>query len=204
MQQYLIDIEYAATATIYSIWHELEEINKLDKELQVLIRVAQDKYRRADNLQESEDIDDYMTGVGLMWDAYFTEDKEAFHKDKEIDLKRKTLLTHEFAIASLSGSLLQMAKQGISIIHGGLANCPNGRLIGTQALKQIIWQGRNQAIHFEEGNFNPAVITCFDTLTKEINPKFNRFRTANLAFDIVELLSWKSFIDFKNDLSQLT
>ncbi len=204
MEQYLIDIEYAATATINSIWHELEEINKLDKDLQGLIRVAQDKYRRADSLQQSEDIDDYMTGIGLMWDAYFTEDKEAFHKDKEIDLKKQTFLTHEFAIASLSGSLLQMAKQGISIIHSGLANCPDGRLIGTQNLKQIIWQGRNQAIHFEEGNFNQAVITCFDTLTNEIDTKFNRFRIANLAFDIVELLNWKSFIDFKNDMAQFT
>ena len=203
MQQYLTDIEYAASSTIHSIWHELEEINKLDKDLQSLIRIAEDKYRRADNLQKSEDIDDYMTGVGLMWDAYFTEDKEAFHKDKEIESKRQTFLTHEFAIASLSGSLLQMAKQGISIVHSGLVNCPDGRLIGTQKLKQVIWQGRNQSIHYEEGNFTPAVITCFDTLASEIDSKFNRYRTANLAFEIVNLLGWKSFSDFKTDMTQL-
>jgi len=200
MQQYITDIEYAATNTIETIWQELKAINKMDKELVSLIRVAEDRYRRAARLQESEDMDDYLTGVGLIWDAYFTEDKEAYHKDTELEDKRQTYLTHEFAIGSLSGSLLQMAKQGISITHGSLQNCPDGRLIGTQPLKKVIWQGRNQAIHFEEGNFTQAVTNCFNQLTQEIDPKFNQFTTRNMAFDIVELLNWKSFDDFKNDL----
>ncbi|MBK7440459.1 MAG: hypothetical protein IPI65_02725 [Bacteroidetes bacterium] len=202
MQQYLNDIEYAATTTIHAIWQEQEAISKLDKEIIRLVKIAEDKYRRADNLQQSEDIDDYMMGVGLMWDAYFSEDKEAFHKDKDLEAKRQTYQTHEFAINSLSGSLLQIAKQGISIKHGGLPNCPNGRNIGTQFLKNVIWQARNQAIHFEEGNFKPQVVACFDSLTNDIDAKFNRFRTSNMAFEVVELLSWKTFDDFKNDMMQ--
>lgn len=200
MQQYIHDIEYAATITIQGIWNEKEAIGQMDKEVIKLAKIAEDKYRRAKNLQQSEDIDDYMTGIGLMWDAYFTEDKEAYLKDKELNVKMQTYLTHEFAINSLSGALLQFAKQGISIIHSGLTQCPDSRFIGSQSLKNIIWQARNQAIHFEEGNFKHPVIDCFDKLTNEIDPKFNRFRTSNMAFEIVELLNWKSFQDFKNDM----
>jgi hypothetical protein len=202
MQQYLTDIEYAATNIIHAIWQEQQAINKIDKEIIQLITIAEDKYRRAYKLQQSEDIDEYMMGIGLMWEAYFTEDKEAFHKNKEFDAKRLTYQTHNFAINSLSGSFLQIAKQGISIKHGGLPNCPNGRNIGTQFLKNVIWQARNQAIHFEEGNFNPQVVACFDSLSNDIDAKFNRFRISNMAFEVIELLSWKTFDDFSNDMMQ--
>jgi hypothetical protein len=202
MQQYLNDIEYAATITIHAIWQEQVAINKLDKEIIRLVKIAEDKYKRADNLQQSDDIDDYMMGIGLMWDSYFTEDKEAFHRDKDLEAKKQTYQTHEFAINSLSGSLLQIAKQGISIKHSGLPNCPNGRNIGTQFLKNVIWYARNQAIHFEEGNFNQQFVACFDNLSNDIAPRFNRFRTSSMAFEVVELLSWKTFNDFKNDMIQ--
>jgi hypothetical protein len=200
MNQYLQDIEYAASSVIDAIWREQAEIEHMDNKLVGLIRQAEDNYRRAENLQMEEDMDDYMGGVGLMWATYFGEEKEAYHLDKDLDAKRQTFLNHEFAIGSMSGALLQMAKQGISITHGGLTACPDGRLIGTVPLKQVVWQGRNQAIHFEEGKPNPAVVACFNTLEQEIDPKFKRFRIANLAFDIVTLLNWKTFNDFKLDM----
>jgi hypothetical protein len=203
MNQYLADIEYAATGVITQIWKEQTEISRLDAEVVRLSRIAEDKYRRAEAMQQNDDMDDYMMGVGLMWDAYFTEDKEAFHKKKELDAIRQTYLTHEFAINSLSGALLQFAKQGISIVHGGTRNCPNGRSIGSQHLKDVIWQGRNQSIHYEEANFSHAVVTCFNTLAADIDPKFSRYTAANMAFDIIDLLQWKTFADFQTDMMSL-
>jgi hypothetical protein len=202
MQQYLNDIEYAVTSIIHAIWQEQEAISKLDNEIIQLVKAADDKYQRAENIQQSEDIDDYMIGVGLMWEAYFNEDKEAYYMDKKLKVNIQTYQTHEFAINSLSGSLLQIAKQGISMKHGGLQNCPNGKNIGTQFLKNVIWQARNQAIHFEDGKFNPQVVACFDNLSIDIDPKFNRFRTSSMAYEVVELLGWKTFDDFKNDMMQ--
>lgn len=203
MEQYLIDIEYAATSIIKSIWVEKEAIEALDKELVQLIRLADDKYNRAENLQQSEDNDDFMMGVGLMWDAYFTEDKEAYHKDKELEKIKQTIFTHEFAINSLAAALLQFAKQGISIVHNGLGACPEGRFVGTQILKNIIWYSRNQALHFEEGKFSQPVKDCFEKLEAEVNPEFGKFRHSNMAFGIIELLNWRTFENFKNDLLSL-
>ena len=48
-------------------------------------------------------------------------------------------------------------KQGISIVHGGLGAAPNGRMIGSQPLKEVIWQGRNQGFHWAEQSFHPPV-----------------------------------------------
>lgn len=44
----------------------------------------------------------------------------------------------EFAVDTLAGGLLQIAKQGISIVHGNPHNCPSGRRIGSLTLKSII------------------------------------------------------------------
>lgn len=62
---------------------------------------------------------------------------------KEISVIKNTIINIEDSQKSLSGALLQIAKQGISIVHCGLANCPSGRSIGTNAIKKVIWQARN-------------------------------------------------------------
>lgn len=56
------------------------------------------------------------------------------------------------AIQAICGAILQIAKQGISVAHGGLSSAPTGRMIGSAAVRDIIWQGRNQSLHYEEGN----------------------------------------------------
>lgn len=55
----------------------------------------------------------------------------------------------------LSGSLLQYAKQGISMRWGPQkAGVPAGRDIHGLDLVELIWHGRNQAIHWEHGESN--------------------------------------------------
>src|SRR4051794_20405960 len=55
-------------------------------------------------------------------------------------------LTSTYAV--IAGAILQIAKQGLSLSHGPLGNCPAGRGIGSQTLSTVIWQGRNQAMHY--------------------------------------------------------
>jgi len=81
--------------------------------------------------------------------------------------------------------------------------CPAGRAINSETLKNVIWQGRNQSIHWDEGKFNTAVQNCFQALATNVDPKFSQLTTRSLAFDIVQLLEWKEFADFERDILSL-
>lgn len=91
-----------------------------------------------------------MMGVGRYWENYFGPDKERHHKDVQVVQVEQAAAAHTFSIGSLSGALLQHPKQGISLVHSGPSSCPAGRAIGGSTLKDVIWQGRNQAIHWDE------------------------------------------------------
>ncbi len=111
--------------------------------------------------------------------------------------------SHTFSVAALAGALLQFGKQGISMVHRGLEHCPAGRSVGSQALKTVIWQGRNQGLHWEAGHFKSHVGECFDLLASEVDPRFGDYRQRNMAIDIVELLGWVTVDAFEDDLRSL-
>lgn len=194
-------MEYAVTRVIESLWHERDEAASLRKEIDELRKAATDNYARAQFIQQNaEDTDDLMMGVGIHWDTYFGEDKEQYYKSNDLDVLEERLTTREFSYSSLAGTLLQYAKQGLSASFGKPANWPNGRLVGSQDLKTIILESRNQSEHWEEGNPFPKVEQCFNTLAAEKGPEFAQYKTKNLAFEIVSMLGWRSYADFKNDL----
>jgi len=71
-----------------------------------------------------------------------------------------SLAAKAFSVRSIAGAILQIAKQGMVVAHGGLAKCPTGRSVGAEVLRTVIWQARNQALHWEEGTFSPPVGAC--------------------------------------------
>jgi hypothetical protein len=110
-------------------------------------------------------------------------------------------VTHRLSAAALASALLQIAKQGISSVHRGPMP-PTGRPIGTQSLSVVIWEARNQAMHWEDLRRREAR-DCFDALARDVNPKFSGYEERSLAFDVVELLDWRTVDRFTEDLSSL-
>jgi hypothetical protein len=88
-------------------------------------------------------------------------------------------------------------------VHGDLNLSPDGRMIGNQPLKNVVWQSRNQALHWEDGSFKRAVTLCFEALARDIDPRFSEYTIRNMAWDIVGLLGWKEFSDFERDMLTL-
>lgn len=205
MTDYLREMEFVTKDIISKIWDERKKLSELETEIKRLEPVVEDKYRRAQAIwMNAEDPDDVAMGAGVYWENYFGDDKNLYQKKESSLTLEQQIVLHQFAISQLSGSLLQFAKQGISIIHHGLAGCPNSRFIGTQPLKEVIWQGRNQSIHWEEGNPRQAVINCFQKLTAEVKPDFNDYTSRNMAFEIVETLDWKNYETFETDMISLS
>lgn len=117
-----------------------------------------------------------------------------------------SIIDKQQSLAALSGALLQIAKQGISIEHRRPENCPNGRKVFGVDIKWLIWAGRNQAIHYE----NPKEV---NNETRGVFAQLNVGRTdeapltpggeVNCAYDIVRILGWESYGQYEADMISL-
>jgi hypothetical protein len=205
MNSYIDEIEFAATSLIQIIWKERDRMCELEEEIASLSKVVETEYHKAQSWgMNAEDPEDVAMALVANWNNYFGDDKDLYHKNKSRQDLEDDLCAHKFSVAALCGALLQLAKQGISLVHVNLANCPSGRAIGSQQhIKDVIWYGRNQAIHWEDGKFHKSVEVCFNALSADIDARFSQYRTRSMASDVVELLDWKSLDAFKTDLLQL-
>jgi hypothetical protein len=215
MTDYLAEILFAANKMFEALHGEGEQLKQLEAKLDGLTRETEAGYARAEALQQIADMntppgqydDDAMMGVGVQWETYFGPDKERHHTNIAVQAASSTYATHAFSRGAIAGTLLQYGKQGISIVHGGLKApplqvAPLGRLILGEPLKNVIWQGRNQALHWEEGNFKKPVIDCFEKL-KQGDARFAPFLKQSMAAELVDVLGWKVFAEFERDMMSL-
>src|SRR5262249_51212098 len=115
----------------------------------------------------------------------FGEDTTPYFEKKVHDARREStevealvaaleaaILAKETSVQALAGAILQIAKQGIAFVHGDLAGCPAGRPIGRETLKNVIWQARNQSMHWEENAFRQPTTLCFASLQLDFGSEF--------------------------------
>lgn len=119
---------------------------------------------------------------------------------------------HQLTIQTICGSILQIAKQGISLVHGSflvpdryIIGCPTGRILPPLTLRDIIWQACNQAIHCKEGNYQQPVIDLFAELEKFHGPQFSldQHSRQSRAKQIIQLLGWLSYGAYVADMRSL-
>jgi hypothetical protein len=211
MPTYVQEMEFAAKSYFSTLREEEQTVANLEREVLSLTAQTKGGYERAGSLQNTEDLpgpqywydDDAMMGVGVYWETYFGADKDRYYKSQELDASRARLAAHAVSRAAVCGSLLQLAKQGISMVHAKLADCPAGRaVLGGESLKDVICQGRNQSLHWEDGEFRAPVVACFEKLALADN-RFAAYKTKNLAPELVDVLGWRDFADFEKDLLSL-
>lgn len=204
ISEYLVEIRHAVEVVMSELHRERDLINRLEDELAPLAAAMEDGYRRVEFLAQNPDLDDDGLGTAIYWDTYFGSDKDRYYKAEELEKAQESLEAHRFSIAAMAGSLLQYAKQGI-VLHYGIERigCPDGRTVAGMPLHEVIWQGRNQAIHWEEGELRSPVERCFKKLAEQIDQVYQEFQTRSMAYDIICLLGWYSFDDFANDMRSI-
>lgn len=118
------------------------------------------------------------------------------------DLHRATLMD---SVDAACAALLSLVKQGMSRRHGSLAACPEGRAIGTTCLRDVVWQGRNQSQHCDEGRYTLPVRKVFAALHEDFGDLFDlgsRPRD-NHALSLVLLLGWIYEPGYEADVQSL-
>lgn len=205
MNQYLPDTKFAAKSLIDTIHEEENKFSSLSARFDKLKKVYDTLYLDYSSSDLQEDFSPLQVQDKFIRAAKFAEDNELKGKKLELDKLERSIIAKKDSINSLSMSLLQIAKQGISSVHGNPSNCPNGRLVGSETLKNIIWQGRNQAIHCEEGNPNQKVKDCFANLSNDYGDDFDITMdyTDNKAKNIVDLLEWSDYDNYEKDMISL-
>lgn len=126
--------------------------------------------------------------------------------DSEIARIQARLLDKRFSLSALASAMLQIGKQGISVVRRNPASCPDGRTVCGVPLKWVIWAGRNQALHYEEPKMinsetqdylhrmgqNGGHASLLDSRAGE-----------NLALPVLEQLGWFSFAAYRDDMQSL-
>ena len=204
LNQYLSETEYAAQQILAAIWHEYDAIVALAERVTVLEAQVAAEYRNASVIMnDAETPDDVMLGVGRHWENYFGPDRERSALSDQLAALQSAREAREFALGTLAGSLLQIAAQGLSVAFGSHANWPPGRVVGTQSLSDVIKGARNQATHWEEGNFRPATEQVFSQLTQDFGADFSNYRSKNLAMLVIGQIGWISYDAYLTDMKAL-
>jgi hypothetical protein len=200
MKTWIGETEHAMRSTIDLVWAEHTAVAKAMGELARLEAETERGYRQSEAFMD--DFDDEGLATAIHWDTYFGPDKERHRAAGTLGELKATQETRSASRAALAGTALQIAKQGISAVHSKLDTSPDGRTEGGVVLKNLIWQGRNQAMLWEEGNPHKAVEICFESL-KVRDSVFAEYTTRNLAFELLELLGWKDYAAFEADMLSL-
>ncbi|MDB5308803.1 MAG: hypothetical protein JWO38_3005 [Gemmataceae bacterium] len=120
----------------------------------------------------------------------------------EAEETRRLLDTLKATYEVIAGAILQIGKQGLSLAYGPLTNCPPGRAVGSQPLSTVIWQARNQAMHYDEPPYRNPVIACFGSLEADFGTQF-RLGPYSLAARVVGLLRWDEYATYEADMASL-
>jgi hypothetical protein len=203
MHQYLSDTEYAARALIDLIATEERQLTQVENNYQIAKNKEHHLYQQLLNSPFNDDVtsaQEQATFVG-----WANSQHQLTALQNEIASLNASIDAKSGSIGALGAALLQIAKQGISLVHGGLNNCPDGRSIGSEKLKNVIWQGRNQSMHYEEGNLKQSVKNCFANLESTFGSQFSLILHSrkNLAHHVIDLLGWKDYATYEADMRTL-
>jgi hypothetical protein len=202
MPTYLAEIQHAASNLFPMVWAEADTVVRLETELSPLAEAVEREYRDIEHLAEMYGDDEDGLLTMRHWDNYFGPDKDRHYKNKELEEAILRLETHRFSISALAGSILQFAKQGLSVVYGNPAKWPQWAAIGTQPFGNIVVQARNQAMHWETP-LTKSVAQCFDQMAGEADHVFADYQKRSLAFDVMTHLGWRTFEEVRTAMLRI-
>ncbi len=191
MQKFVVSAEQLATGS--------QEIHcQIQETRDRLPQVRNDEY-------EAGLIEDYQLFIKELEEHLKSAESEVASHIQRVEEVNLKVAAYNIALQALATSLLQIAKQLISTHFLGAKNCPDGRMVGGQPLKTVIWEGRNHAVHYEEGTPRKGVMNCFDQLKADFGPQFDVSNTPpkNLSPLVVDLLKWSDIHQFETDMRSL-
>lgn len=132
----------------------------------------------------------------------------------------RAIETYGVLIDIAAGAFLQISKQVLSIAYGERENAPPGASVSSTCIRDLIWHGRNQSMHYEETRLMPALneqgkvikgkgrSSWVETFQKMNDQSPDRFEMSppyrSLAKDVLDTLGWTyDYTKFERDMRDL-
>ena len=173
MNPYLMDTEYAAQGVFELALSGDAELKGLSQALQSANAGFAMNYLDAASMESDEDSLEDQLNAAYALAGQFHQHATAIKVD--IERLEKEVVDKDTALQTLSGAILQIAKQGVAIVHGAPQSAHVVRVLAPSslALPTVIWEGRNQAMHHEDRQFSPGVESCFRQLQTHFGSHFD-------------------------------
>ncbi len=103
----------------------------------------------------------------------------------------------------VDGTILRIERQGLVTRYGQkIEECPiEGRTISGAHTREIIWLGRNQAMHFDDSK--PGIWTSLFKILDQHHPGKFTPEPVSRSMAIIDLLGWMSFGQYESDMENL-
>lgn len=208
MHKYINDTQFAITSLLRLATAEEKERNEKGKQLigiEVPLRLHRWDFEPSDL---SEELSDASVRAARSLIEKGKQEAEGFRKnllDQQASIQA-SISTHQLSQQVISGAILQIAQQGISVVYSDdLKTAPEGRQLCTVPVRDIIWQARNQALHYEKTTYQKSVVDLFSTLEKEGGAGFSltNHPKQSRATQILELLGWVTYSDYLRDMNSI-
>lgn len=222
MHPYVDVTRYAAENLFQTLHVEGAKLAHLEKQLESA--TAAFEYHDWD-VSTSDLNDDFsdayvMRASVLRGEAYQAMTTAVQYKQAEEARLKAWIASNEQALDALRAAILQIVKQGIALIYKpagpgpqngkwpsneSLLRAKTGRHVGQQELKTVIWQARNQAIHYEDETFSQSVTQCFAQLEQDFGPQFSLTAGAgrSLSKHVFDALGWSDYAVYEKDVLSL-
>jgi hypothetical protein len=203
MKKYLEEISHAASSLIDLIWFDFDKLEERNSQLKALTAEFDVKHQVF--------LANEFHPAANFYHAQMAKAHEGIAKPKA-ELEREiidvlvSIDAKSASISALSGAILQIAKQCISLKYGKPKSAPAGKDIDGILIKEIIWEGRNQSIHYENPNeISGNVVALFAKLDsiRGDGVTWDAMSKTNFAFEIVQFLGWRTYSDFEKHLKSL-
>lgn len=203
MNQYISDTKDAASRLVEAIFIEEVVLARVQAQRELLLADLDHMGKTFNFLELNPDLDDDGLATAIYWEAYDLS-PTAGELESKVDELQTRIGDRKVSACALSGALLHIGKQGISIAYKGIDICPGGRMVGKTPLKSVIWEARNQSLHFEEGSFKrKQIYTVFAQLEKDFGSNFKIVPGKNLGYEVVNQLGWTTYAQYEKDMLSL-
>lgn len=199
MHPYISDTEFAVTHLTAALVSDRAELSRLEGEQAAAL--SKEAYFDIAFLQRQ------MHPSANFWYGQLMEAQGQRNAlDSEIARVQARLLVKRFSLSALASALLQIGKQGISVVRKHPGSCPDGRTVCGVPIKWAIWAGRNQALHYEEpSKISDETQNWLHKMGQNFGNQIlvNSRAGTNLALAVVEQIDWLSFEAYRDDMQSL-
>lgn len=197
MKRYLQETRFAASSLIEIIWSDFAKLEDINTQLKILTAEFEVKHQVFLVNEFHPAANHYHAQMAMAY-AGIAESRIEF--ESKAQKLSESIDAKSASISSLSGAILQLSKQCISLRYGKPQNAPDGPDIDGVSVKEIIWEGRNQSVHYENPKeISQSVVDLFKKLDASRNDgvSWNPRAQINFAFEVVSFLGWRSYENYE-------